>query len=231
MLQQTQVERVEKKFPEFIGRFPSLEALASAPLSDLLSCWQGMGYNRRALALKRCAAILVDEYDGSFPRDTKTLATLPGIGPATAASFAAFAFNEPVVFIETNIRRVFIHYFFPYTESVPDASIIPLAEKALYRKNPRVWYWSVMDLGTALRMQFPNPNRRSTHYSRQTPFFGSEREIRGALLREGLQHPGIHRVDLIKKTGAGSGRVQRLLDGLVAEGFLKYYGETVVPGD
>ena len=138
MLQQTQVERVTTKFPEFIRAFPDFASLAVAPLDNVLSVWQGMGYNRRAIALQKCAIRVMNEYNGILPADVDLLATFPGIGRATASSIAAFAFNLPVVFIETNIRRVFIHFFFTGNETVSDAEIIPVVTRALYKKNPRI---------------------------------------------------------------------------------------------
>ena len=179
MLQQTQVERVTTKFPEFIRAFPDFASLAVAPLANVLTVWQGLGYNRRAIALQKCAIRVMNEYEGSLPVDVDILATFPGIGRATASSIAAFAFNMPVVFIETNVRRVFIHFFFTDTDTVSDAEILPLVKKALYRENPRVWYWALMDLGSALKKTIPNPNRRSVHYTKQSPFEGSDRKIRG----------------------------------------------------
>ncbi|HSQ93670.1 MAG TPA: A/G-specific adenine glycosylase, partial [Methanoregula sp.] len=140
MLQQTQVERVSRKYPEFIAAFPDFPTLAEAPLSDVLGIWQGMGYNRRAIALQKCARRVVEEFGGTLPQDPDILATFPGIGKATAASICAFAFNRPVVFIETNIRTVFIHYFFKDTNPVHDTAILPLVKKTVDRKNPRVWY-------------------------------------------------------------------------------------------
>ncbi|MFW5643929.1 MAG: hypothetical protein ACOCYQ_07850, partial [Alkalispirochaeta sp.] len=107
MLQQTQVPRVAEKFPSFVERFPDFRSLAAASLGDVLNAWSGLGYNRRARFLREAAAAVVDRYDGELPSDPDLLKELPGIGANTAGSIAAFAFNRPVVFIETNIRRVF----------------------------------------------------------------------------------------------------------------------------
>ena len=183
MLQQTQVDRVKTKFPEFIAAFPDVASLAVAPLDRVLSVWQGMGYNRRAIALQKCAVRVINEYGGILPADVDILATFPGIGRATASSIAAFAFNLPVVFIETNIRRVFIYFFFSGADTVSDADLLPIVEQALYQKNPRVWYWALMDLGSALKKTVANPNRRSVHYTKQSLFEGSDRNIRGTLLK------------------------------------------------
>ena len=221
MLQQTQVERVTTKFPEFIRAFPDFASLAAAPLANVLTVWQGLGYNRRAIALQKCAIRVMNEYDGVLPADVDILATFPGIGRATASSIAAFAFNMPVVFIETNIRRVFIHFFFTDTDTVSDAEILPLVEQALYRNNPRVWYWALMDLGTALKKTVPNPNRRSVHYTQQSPFEGSDRKIRGTLLKLLLKYQFLEEEEIIGCVAEDPHRVQRMLGALEEEGFIK----------
>ncbi|MGB9176541.1 MAG: A/G-specific adenine glycosylase [Methanoregula sp.] len=220
MLQQTQVERVTVKYPAFIDALPDFPSLAGAPLSDVLAVWQGMGYNRRAISLQNCARQVVEEYDGTLPEDPGVLATFPGIGRATAASICAFAFNMPVVFIETNIRRVFIHFFFLDDEPVHEADILPLVASALYQKNPRIWYWALMDLGSALKKTIPNPNRRSTQYVRQSAFEGSDREIRGRIIKMVLTSPGQDIEELIQSTGGDRDRVLRILCTLEKEGFL-----------
>jgi len=183
MLQQTQVSRVMEKFPEFVGRFNSFEILAQASPAEVITAWQGLGYNRRALNLHKLAKMVVEEYGGELPSDPSELVKLPGIGPGTAGSIAAFAFDAPVVFIETNIRRVFIHHFFEDREGVDDKELMPLIEDALDKEHPREWYYALMDYGTHLAKTVPNPNRRSKHHTRQSKFEGSDRQIRGAILR------------------------------------------------
>jgi A/G-specific adenine glycosylase len=227
MLQQTQVERVTVKYPAFIAAFPEFSALARAPLADILRVWQGMGYNRRAIALQKCAIRVVDEYGGTLPRNVETLATFPGIGHATASSIAAFAFNLPVVFIETNIRRVFIHHFFRDRESVRDDEILPLVEEALYRENPRVWYWALMDLGTALKKSVPNPNRRSVHYTRQSAFEGSDRRIRGLVLKLLVSRGKMTPSAVLRELGEDKDRVMKILAGLEDEGFIRKQGRRI----
>jgi A/G-specific adenine glycosylase len=218
---------VNVKYPAFVDAFPDFPSLASAPLPDVLAAWQGMGYNRRAVSLQKCARRVVEEYDAILPQDPAILESFPGIGRATAASICAFAFNMPVIFIETNIRRVFIHFFFFDDEPVHDADILPLAKKALYRKNPRIWYWALMDLGSALKKTVPNPNRRSTQYTRQSAFVGSDREIRGKIIRTLLLHPAQERDDLIRTIGDDRERVQRIISTLEQEGFLTMTGDNV----
>ena len=130
MLQQTQVVRVETRWPAWLERFPSVDALAAAAPSDVLDEWQGMGYNRRALALHRAAQMVVDEFGGEFPREARELMRLPGVGPATAQGIRSFAFDLPGVYLETNVRTVFLHHFFPDIEAVPDKELVPLVEAA-----------------------------------------------------------------------------------------------------
>ncbi|MBD3271614.1 MAG: A/G-specific adenine glycosylase, partial [Elusimicrobia bacterium] len=151
MLQQTQVDRVKDKYLQFISIFPGFKTLAQAPLQKILLVWQGMGYNRRALYLRQTAAKIMHEHGGRFPSDIHAIMNLPGIGKHTASSISAFAFNKPVVFIETNIRSVFIHEFFPKKHSVPDRMLMPLIAQTLDHKNPAQWYNALMDYGVYLK--------------------------------------------------------------------------------
>jgi A/G-specific adenine glycosylase len=221
MLQQTQVARVAVKYPAFIRTFPDAAALARAPQSEVIAAWQGMGYNRRAIALKKCAEKMEKEHGGTVPRDPEVLATFPGIGPATASSICAFAFNLPVVFIETNIRRVFIHFFFPGTEAVTDKEILPLVKRALDRENPRAWYWALMDLGTDLKKRVPNPNRKSTVYTKQAPFEGSDRRIRGMILKFLIGTVPASEKSILDCVHEEPARVHRILGALEKEGFIR----------
>lgn len=126
MLQQTQVARVDGRWQDWLERFPSYEILAAAPTSEVLRAWQGLGYNRRALSLQKAAQRIADL--GYFPQNSEDLVKLPGIGPATAAGITAFAFNKHAIYLETNVRAVFLHEFFPEVPSVPDKQLLPLIE-------------------------------------------------------------------------------------------------------
>jgi len=220
MLQQTQVSRVAEKYGPFLVRFPDFKVLAAALLSDVLREWQGLGYNRRARSLHRAARIVVEEFGGRLPRDIAHLARLPGIGPATANSIAAFAFNAPVVFVETNIRAVFIHVFFRGRDGVRDDEIVPLVEQTLDRDNPRKWYSALMDYGVELKRTHGNPSRRSAHHHVQSPFEGSDRQVRGRILRTLLAHRKASCAMLHKETGCEPERLRRILRDLVREGML-----------
>jgi len=225
MLQQTQVERVAGKYPEFLVRFPDFETLAEAPLPEVLSVWQGLGYNRRALALKRLAQQVVEKWGGGLPATEEDLRSLPGIGPATAGALLAFAFEQSVVFIETNIRRVFLHFFFPGREGVTDREILPLLAETLDLEQVRDWYYALMDYGTELKERGPNPNRRSAHYTRQAPFAGSNREMRGLILKTLLIRPVLSEQELARAVGRSTTRLRGILAQLEAEGFLVREGK------
>lgn len=224
MLQQTQVERVVEKYQEFLAAFPDFPSLAKAPLPKLLKAWSGMGYNRRALALKALAQKVVDEHQGRLPADPEALIKLPGIGKYTAGAVAAFAFNKPVVFMDTNIRRVYIHEFFHDRENVRDEELIPLVEKTLDKAEPRKWYNALMDYGTMLKKEQVNPNRRSAHYSRQSPFENSNRQVRGAILKTLVKESPLTAVQIVKKTQIEPERVKKNLRQLMKEGFLRKKG-------
>lgn len=112
MLQQTQTARVVPKYEAWLLRFPTVQSVADATLSDVLSLWSGLGYNRRAKFLYEACKTIRAEHGGALPRDAERLDALPGIGAYTARAIAAFAFNAAEVFIETNIRSAFIHFFF-----------------------------------------------------------------------------------------------------------------------
>ena len=184
MLQQTQVDAGVQLLWTLPGPLSRSRQLAAAPLGAVLELWSGLGYNRRALALQRAAGAVVREHGGVIPADRDALLRLPGVGPATAGALLAFAFARPAVFIETNIRRLFLHQYFPAAITVPDAALLTLVARTLDRRQPRRWYYALMDWGAALGQQRAgNPNRRSAHYSRQSPFAGSRRELRGRVLR------------------------------------------------
>ena len=220
MLQQTQVERVTGKYREFIAAFPDFATLASAPLQQVPACWQGLGYNRRAVSLKRCAEVVMERWGGELPVSVDEVQSLPGIGPYTARAVAAFAFDLPVVFIETNIRTVFIHLLFPDTDKVHDRDLLPLVAASLDREHPREWYSALMDYDAFLKRQHPNPSRRSAHHVRQSPFKGSNREVRGMLLKAVLDCPGLTAAELSGRLCSDADRVGRNLRQLCEEGFL-----------
>ena len=228
MLQQTQVQRVLLKYTPFLAAFPTFESLAGSGLKEVMACWQGLGYNRRALALKAAAEIVVQAYAGELPQNPEELMRLPGIGRSTVGAILAFAFQIPVPFIETNIRRVFIHCFFPGQVEVTDARIMPLVEATLDHDNPRDWYYALMDYGTMLKERFDNPNRQSAHYQRQAPFEGSRRQVRGRILKVLLDHPRLSLPEIAALVGRPPEDLAEVVNALEQEGFLKRRGRSYV---
>lgn len=189
MLQQTQVQRVIPKYGAFLEAFPAVEVLAASPLGVVLQAWNGLGYNRRAKFLWSAAQKVVHDFNGEFPNQQKLLVSLPGVGVNTAGAIMAYAYNEPVVFIETNIRTVFIHHFFADQSDVNDAAIAAVVQETLDRTNTREWYWALMDYGSYLKQSVGNMSRLSKIYVKQSTFKGSNRQLRGAVIRELLNKP------------------------------------------
>lgn len=221
MLQQTQVGRVIPKFQAFIADYPSITALAAAPLSDVLTRWNGLGYNRRAKFLWQTARQVTERHGGLLPQEASQLIALPGIGPNTAGAILAYAFNRPAVFIETNIRTVFIHYFFAGETEVRDATLRPLIEKSLEEQDPRQWYWALMDYGTYLKQTVGNVSRASAAYTKQSAFLGSRRQIRGRVLRDLMPAP-LTRQEL--QIRIQDDRLASVLSELEQEGFISQSG-------
>ncbi len=223
MLQQTQVTRVLERFDLFVKKFPDFKSLAQADKNEVLIEWQGMGYNRRALYLWRIAQIVMDERGGVLPQTVEELDDLPGIGYNTACSIAAFAYNLPTVFIETNIRTVFLHEFFPNEENIDDKVILELVQKTLDTKNPRDWYYALMDYGTMLKKKMVNPSRRSKHYKKQSKFAGSDRQVRGEALRFILKNKKTSKEKitqhLVAKLSIKKDRARKIIMQLQKEGF------------
>jgi A/G-specific adenine glycosylase len=218
MLQQTQVTRVLAFYPVFLKRFPSFRVLAKTPRREVLKYWQGLGYNRRAVALHRLATEIMTRHGGTLPRDPEALMKLPGLGRATAGSVAAFAFNLPVPFVETNIRRVFLHHFFPRAKKVREEKILALVEQALPAARAREWYSALMDYGAWLAKRTENPNRRHARYRRQPAFAGSSRELRGKLVKHLLSHPRAQAASLARIFSEPLPRVKKILAALTKEG-------------
>lgn len=251
MLQQTQVARVIPKYQEFLKKFSTIESLAKASKADVLTLWQGLGYNRRALFLKKtCETLLAQHQEKSqrkkspqFPTTRDELLKLPGIGQSTAGALLAFAFNKPEPFIETNIRAVYLYFFFKETSSVSDIHIYELLQKSLalkkQKENPREWYYALYDYGTMLKAKLGSKktglHKQSKHYNKQSKFKGSNREIRGAILRLFTKHKKLTASkinkeimkELTHRSPADTSRydippqIQTNLEALLKEGFIQ----------
>ena len=228
MLQQTQTGRVAEKFLSFIDKFPDFHTLSKAQLEEVLKAWQGLGYNRRAVALKKIAERVITDYNGVLPDSIETLKTFPQIGHNTASSIVTFAFDKPTVFIETNIRRVYIYFFFPGKNNVTDKGIIPILEKTIDKTNPREWYYALMDYGVMLKKIYPDLNKRSAHYRKQAPFKGSNREIRGKILKILINNKNVKNNELLKELkDITPEKLKIILGQLEKEGFIKSESEII----
>ena len=235
MLQQTQVKRVLGYWDRFMGLFPTPDALAAADTALVLEMWQGLGYNRRALMLKRCAQECAARYGGNLPSRYDALLELPGIGPATAAGVMAFAHNVPCVYLEKNVRIVFLHCFFPNEDKVPDRVLAPLVEAACPQHDVRGWYYALLDYGAHLKATLPNPSRRSASHVRQSTFEGSRRQKRAQVVRLVLGDPGIHHEALHQALDANEvaagrsavpdGEFDGIVRELMSEGFFTVEGK------
>ena len=224
MLQQTQTERVVEKYKRWLEVFPTPADLAAASFVQVLEQWVGLGYNRRARFLHQCAQTIMQEHNGCVPEDTEVLQNLPGLGPYTAAAVSTFAYNKPNAFIETNIRAVYIFFFFKDHNSVSDKDLFPHIKASVYTENPRLWYYALMDYGAALKKVIVNPNRKSKHYTKQSQFEGSVRQARGAVIRSLTGQNGQAYTELYANTRTERPLFDKALEGLIYEGFVAESG-------
>ncbi len=231
MLQQTQVERVRNFYNAFLKKFPTAKALAQAPLSAVLVLWKGLGYNRRAVNLKKAAETVMREFKGVFPADYTSLIALPGIGQSTAGAIMNFSYNIPTAFIETNIRSVYLHHFFKDKKDVSDKDVMKLIEETQDTKNPREWYYALYDYGTFLKKTIGNQNSRSRHYKKQSAFKGSNRELRSLMLSYLLAKKKSVSTSILFKyftlLGKEKGAVQKNVDAFLKEGVITRKGNTL----
>jgi len=245
MLQQTQVNRVIPKFEVWLRRFPDIKALADAPFSEVLAFWSGLGYNRRALYLKKTAQIIVEKYNGKFPEDEKLLRSLPGIGEYTARAILCFAFNKQIAVVDTNIRKVILTQFTIEVRSkhqelrkkihdscflIPDSGehklltkkeIEETAQSLLPPRRAYEWNQALMDYSREMLREHKIP------IPKQSKFHGSQRYYRGQILRVLLQEKKVSMKDLgalIKKdyTKNDDTWLRKLVKDLAEEGFIIY---------
>ena len=215
MLQQTQVDRVIPKFNAFIAVFPDVRSLAAASLADVLRVWQGLGYNRRAKYLHDAAKMIVADYHGEFPVAKQELLALPGVGSNTAGAICTYAYNTPEPFIETNVRTVYFHHFYPSGETVRDKELLELVRQTLDAEHPREFYWALMDYGSWLKRQGAGRLSQSKHYKKQSPLKGSVREVRGSIIRVLARRS--HTDDALRRAVNADDRYAVALEGLLRD--------------
>ena len=220
MLQQTQTDRVVQKYTEWLSAFPDVKTLAVAPFPLVLEHWIGLGYNRRARYLQESCKAIVEQYGGVFPQSADELRALPGLGPYTAAAVSTFSFGIPNVFIETNIRAVFIFFFFPDSNDVTDRDLLEYIAATVDTVDPRTWYYALMDYGAVLKKKVGNPNRKSRHYTVQSRFEGSLRQARGTILKYLSAGNAAALVDISLESGLPYDRIAKAAEALLGEGFV-----------
>ena len=218
MLQQTQVTRVIPKYLEFLEAFPNIETLAEAETKRLLQVWSGLGYNRRATWLRDAAREIVKR--GEFPETAEELCTLKGIGPYTSRSILIFAFNEDLAAIDTNIRRVLIASGFA-EETMTTSQLQAVADQLLLRGRSRDWHNALMDYGSDVLTSSKTGIAPS---SRQPRFKGSNRQIRGAIIRHLTCFDSLSAGELVSSLrgeGINSTNLESTINQLVDEGFIE----------
>lgn len=225
MLQQTQVDRVIPKFEAFVAAFPTIEALARAPLADVLRLWSGLGYNRRAKFLHEAAQKIVIDYEGEIPRVIEDLLSLPGVGKNTAGAIMAYSFNMPIAFIETNVRTVYFYHFFEDSPQVSDAELLDLVTQTIDIEHPREWYWAIMDYGSFLKRNGAGRIDKSRHYKKQSALKGSLREMRGCILKE-LSRADVSVLQMRERLATDE-RFEAAIDGLKRDGLIEETGGTL----
>jgi A/G-specific adenine glycosylase len=218
MLQQTQVDRVVPKYEEFILRYPDVLTLATAPLADIISLWNGLGYNRRAKFLHDSAVKILTDFNGKVPESYEGLLSLPGIGPNTAGAILAYGFDQPAGFIETNIRTVYFQHFFEDSHLITDDELRQVVRDTVDTEHPREWFWALMDYGSYLKRQGSGQLDKSAHYKKQAPLKGSVREVRGQIIRA-LTKDSMSE-DELREDVTGDERFNGALDALLKEGLV-----------
>jgi A/G-specific adenine glycosylase len=221
MLQQTQTERVVVKYAEFLTAFPTWQALSEATPAEVVKVWMGLGYYRRAFNLHKAAQSVWNDYSGTPPQTAEGLRKLPGVGPYTAAAVAAFAFGEAAPMIETNIRSVYLYTYFPQASEVSDKEILQKVEETLYRRDPRSWFYALMDLGVELKKHTKGINQRSKHHVKQSKFQGSLRQVRAAVLRAIAEAESIRRADISRKLSYDAKKIDTAILALESEGLIQ----------
>jgi A/G-specific adenine glycosylase len=247
MSQQTQLSRVIPKYEAWIEKFPTIQSLARAKVSDVLHYWSGLGYNKRALNLKKTAEIITEKYDGGFPQSEKELLSLPGIGQYTARAVLCFAFDQQIAVVDTNVRKVILTQILnsenpkdsknqDFTladrntiseKKVDDKTIQEIATQLLPAGHAYEWNQALMDYAANVlkKEKIPIP--------KQSKFQGSRRYYRGQILKVLLQKKKVAVTDigfLIKKDFTENEKewLQKLLDELVTDGFIIYKNNTIL---
>jgi A/G-specific adenine glycosylase len=240
MLQQTQAVRVIPHYLLFLRRFPTVNALASAPRSEVVRAWAGLGYNRRAVALSTTARVIVRDHGGSVPADPERLLQLPGVGPYTASAVASLAFGAAVPAVDTNVRRVVARARLGLEVGKARAGDVRDAARSwIDRRDPGAWNQAIMDLGREICRPAPRCDpcpiaracrsrragretveRRSPHRPGADAFEGSSRQVRGRIVAVLRDHERTTVGAIATRLDLTPGRVAEALAGLRADGLV-----------
>lgn len=240
MLQQTQVARVAPAWRRFLDHLPTVADAAAAPRSDLITLWAGLGYNNRAVRLHRAARVVVERFDGAFPRDLPDLMSLPGIGPYTARAIRAFAFELPGAVVDTNVARILARLA---GERHTPGAMQRMADELADENEPWTWNQAMIDLGaTVCTPRNPACDRcplvagcswrggpaddpaAVPPSKRQPRFAGSDRQARGRLLDACRSGPVAEVAVPALIESADPERADRIVSGLVRDGLLHRHG-------
>ncbi len=242
MAQQTQLSRVIPKYLAWLEVFPTVESLAKADTSEVLRMWSGLGYNRRALNMKKAAEKIINEFNGNFPNSEKDLLSLPGIGQYTARAILCFAFDQQVAVVDTNVRRVILTQVLKDAEKkvselrlhdaarekmITETEMEEIAQTLLPQGMAYEWNQALMDYSAAMLRE------QKISIPKQSKFHGSHRQYRGRVLKVLLEKKKVS-VDqlgsLIKEgyTDVEKDWLQKLLDELVKEGFVIIENDSVI---
>lgn len=216
MSQQTQINRVVLKYELWMRKFPTVEHLAKASVADVLAYWSGLGYNRRALNLKKTAEMIAKDFNGTFPKTEEELLALPGIGKYTARAILCFAFDQQVTVVDTNIRKVIITQF---GLDGSENELQNIADQLLPNGKAYDWNQALMDYAAAVL------KNEKISIPKQSKFIGSHRYYRGQILKYLLKHKEVIFDELglaIKKeyTQAEKVWLEKLVQELIDEGFI-----------
>ncbi len=223
MLQQTQVDRVVPKYEAWIAKWPDWQSLASATKQELLAMWSGLGYNRRALYLGEIAKTVVEEHSGELPDDPAELLKLTGIGKYTSRAILIFAYNRPLVTVDTNIRRVILHELgLPVSTSA--AEIEQIAEQLLPRRDSRNWHYALMDYSS---LALPKRITTIPPISKQSKFQGSIRQIRGEIIRRLTVRKSVRISTIAKSMERTTEDVKKAASNMTREGLVSLRGSTI----
>lgn len=215
MSQQTQVDRVIPYWQKWMKDIPNYFALANISKSELLSYRSGLGFNSRALRLQECAKIVVEQYQGVLPRSKSDLLILPWIGPYTAGAICAFAYNQEEVVIDTNIRRVLI-FLLGLDENIALKELEAIAQDLIPQGRSRDWHNALMDYG-AIYLTAQKTKIKSL--GRQSKFQGSDRQVRGWILKFLTKKEGILTLSIVQSEFPQKD-IWEIVSGMVRDGLV-----------